>query len=89
VRELSGFRVGQQVAVGGDAILHDAVQIDTGTQCVVKVVEQRSGENGAAFDRRVDRLSIEGRALRRLSHPNIVKLLEFREDGELPILALE
>lgn len=79
-----GYRLIAHLSRGSALDVHDAWSEERGTRCVVKLLRpDRAGDRGAAR-----RLVTEGRLLRRLSHPHIVRGYEALE-GPRPAVVME
>jgi serine/threonine protein kinase len=83
-QQLGNYRLTRLLGQGGFADVYLGEHVYLGTQAAVKVLQTRlSGEQDLESFRR------EARTIARLSHPNIVRVLDFGMDGETPFLVMD
>jgi tetratricopeptide (TPR) repeat protein len=85
-----GARVGkyeilEHIATGGMGVVYRARDVELGRTVALKVLLEELTSNPAAMER----FRREARHAARLSHPNIVTLYEYGQDGDAYYLALE
>ncbi|MBI4612329.1 MAG: protein kinase [Planctomycetes bacterium] len=81
----SRYRVEEKVGEGGMAVVYRAVDRELGRKVALKVLKESTRSPG---DRRA-RFQREGRAVARLSHPNVVAVYDVGEEGGRPFLVME
>ncbi len=80
------YRLGAQIGAGGGGIVHEAVDEEVGQRVAVKVLHPYL----AGDPTQLGRLAREARAATALSHPSIVRVLDFRcEEGTAPFLVMD
>ena len=79
------YRLVEQIGIGGMAIVYRAVDIRTGHDVAVKVLKPEFNQN-AEF---VSRFQREAEAASKMTHHNIVNLLDVGMDGENRYLVME
>ena len=79
------YRLTEQIGMGGMAIVYKAVDLRTGHNVAVKVLRQEYNED-AEF---VGRFQREAEAASKMTHHNIVNLLDVGMDGENRYLIME
>ncbi len=85
VRQLGPYRLSRQLGHGGMGIVHEGVNVETGESAAVKILSASlAGEEGFRY-----RFETEIETLRKLRHPNIVRLFGFGEEGEFLFYAME
>jgi predicted ATPase len=83
---LSGrYELGDELGHGGMGIVYAAVDLALGEPVAVKVLLPALSADEASCER----LKEEARVAHRLSHPNIVQLRNFEEDGSAKFLVME
>jgi len=82
---LGRYRLVRRIAVGGMAELFEARQVETDEPAVVKVVLPQHARD-AEF---VQMLTDEARLAIKLSHPNLVRVLEYGHEGDQHFLVME
>ena len=85
LEQLGPYKIGRQIGRGGMGAVYDAVHETTGQPAAVKVLIQHL----AAVAGFRDRFVAEIESLKRLDHPNIVKLFGFGEQDEVLFFAME
>src|SRR5207253_962394 len=83
--QLGPYKIGRQLGRGGMGAVYEAVHEQTGQSAAVKVLIQHLG-SVAGFR---DRFVAEIESLKRLDHPNIVKLFGFGEQDDVLFYAME
>lgn len=78
-RTFGGFRVARLIARGGMGVVFEGVQESLDRPVAIKFLYPHLSDD----ERFRDRFEREARAAARLSHPNIVRILDFGEDGDL------
>lgn len=87
-RVMGPFRIQRFVARGGMGSVFEAIHMSTGERVAVKVLA--SGQRPGLTASRHKRFITETRALQRLSHPSLVRILDCGEtEGGLPWFAME
>jgi serine/threonine protein kinase len=91
VRDLSGetidgYRVDELIGVGGMGVVYKAERVDDGGTVAIKVLHPSYVWNREEF---VARFAREARALARLEHPGIVRILRSGQQGDLYYLVTE
>ena len=79
------YRLTEQIGMGGMAIVYKAVDLRTGHNVAVKVLRQEFNED-AEF---IGRFQREAEAASKMTHHNIVNLLDVGMDGENRYLVME
>ncbi|MEW5959765.1 MAG: protein kinase, partial [Chloroflexota bacterium] len=82
----SRFKVGSLIGVGATGSVYLGVDTLTGQQVAVKALRQ---ELIGRMPELVERFRREGEALRRLNHPNIVKVLAAAQEAGQPYIVME
>jgi serine/threonine protein kinase len=82
---LGRYQITHRLGHGGMATVYLAHDPRLGRDVAVKVIDARHQET----DKFLKRFEREARALAQLSHPNIVKVLDFGEQDGLPYLVME
>lgn len=67
------YRLEERLGQGGMGTVYKAITLDTGESVAIKALHQ---EESHKFETLLERFNLEGEILRRLNHPNIVKMLE-------------
>lgn len=80
------YRVEDQLGAGGMGTVFRALDEQTGETVALKVLKR---DVQSTVPDAVERFSREAEALRRLNHPNIVKVLDNFEDGSQHIIVME
>lgn len=80
------FELGELIAQGGMGAVYRGVDSETGQLVAIK---QLKAEIGAETPELLQRFVREGEILRRLDHPNIVKLLAVVTEGSIQYLVME
>src|SRR5690348_4630804 len=78
------YRLGRLLGQGGFAEVYLGEHIHLGTQAAVKLLHAPLVQA-----EQVEEFRQEARRIAQLSHPHIVRVLEFGFEGELPYLVLE
>ncbi len=82
---LGGYRLVERLDAGGMGTVHRAVREADGAEVAVKVLRPELAASATALER----LRREALALARVRHPNVVRVLEFGQEGPTPFLVLE
>ena len=82
---LGRYRILEQLGEGGMAVVYKAMDTRLGREVAIKVILP-GRDHTEKFLKRFER---EARALAQLSHPNIVKVLDYGEHEGLPFLVME
>ena len=84
--QLGDYRLEELIGVGGMGVVYKAARISDGATVAVKIlsgeVQWKHGEFVARFKR-------EAEALKRLDHPNVVRLIDSGEQGDCSYLVTE
>lgn len=83
----SAYDVHEQLGQGAFSTVRRCVQKTTGAVFAVKLIDTRPLRLREAFD--VNRLLRETDIMRRIDHPNIIKLHEVFEEGDNLMLVME
>lgn len=83
-RRLGPFRIVREMSCGGMGVVFRAVHEDTGQAAAIKLLLTDEGDPDA-----LTRFEREARVLLKLEHPNIVKLLGYGCEDQLPWIAME
>ena len=84
-RTLDGFRIEELLGRGGMGTVYKATQLSLGRSIALKILSEDLGSD----EQFLQRFHREADALSRLSHPNIVTVLERGEVEGRPYLAME
>ncbi len=84
-QQLGPYRLGSPLGKGGMGTVFAAVEVQSGEQAAVKVLSAALGREEGFLDR----FSAEIESLRKLRHPNIVRLLGFGEEDGVHYYAME
>ena len=85
IRQLGPYRLTRQLGHGGMGIVHEGVNVETGESAAVKILSASlAGEEGFRH-----RFETEIETLRKLRHPNIVRLFGFGEQDAVLFYAME
>lgn len=80
------YRIEQLVGAGAMAYVYRALHVELGVPCAVKVIREPAPPRGRGrADAGVLRFQIEARAVARLDHPNVVRMLDFGRDDEVDL----
>ena len=85
IRQLGPYRLSQRLGRGGMGVVHEGVNVDTGESAAVKILSATLAEE-EGFRHRFE---TEIETLRKLRHPNIVRLFGFGEQDGLLFYAME
>lgn len=85
IRQLGPYRLTRRLGRGGMGIVHEGVNVDTGESAAVKILSATLAEE-EGFRHRFE---TEIETLRKLRHPNIVRLFGFGEQDGLLFYAME
>jgi serine/threonine protein kinase len=83
-QQLGNYRLTRLLGQGGFADVYLGEQVYLGTNAAVKVLQTRLASEGE-----LKWFINEARTIARLSHPNIVRVLDFGVDNETPFLVIE
>lgn len=87
-KTLGRYYVLEQLGEGGMAIVYKALDTLLKRHVAVKVI--RSDQFGSnAMKKMLLRFEREGKALAKLSHPNIVKIMDYGEENGIPYLVMD
>ncbi len=82
------YHILEQLGEGGMATVYKAIDTTLERHVAVKVI--RSDHFGSAvLERMLQRFEREAKALAKLSHPNIVKVMDYGETDKVPYLVME
>lgn len=81
-QQLGNYHLTQLLGEGGFAEVYLGEHIHLGTQAAIKVLHTRLAKDD------LEGFRIEARTIARLEHPNIVRVLEFGIEGEIPFLVM-
>lgn len=84
-QQLGPYRLDSPLGKGGMGTVYAAVEVHTGERAAVKVLSAALGREEGFLDR----FSAEIESLRKLRHPNIVRLLGFGEEDGVHYYAME
>ena len=87
-KSLSHYSVLEQIGEGGMAIVYKAYDDHLEREVAIKII-RRSAFPPEQLDHLLKRFEREAKSLARMSHPNIVKVLDYGEYGDSPYLVLE
>lgn len=81
------YRIEELVGAGAMGYVYRALHVELGVPCAVKVIREPAQPRGRerAEAAGVLRFQIEARAVARLDHPNIVRMLDFGRDDEVDL----
>ncbi len=82
-KRLGNYQIISKIGVGGFAQVYLGEHMHLGTQAAIKVLHTRLDLED------VDRFRAEARTVARLIHPNIVRVLEFGIENEMPYLVMD
>jgi serine/threonine protein kinase len=82
-QQLGSYRLVRLLGRGGFAEVYLGEHVDLGTQAAIKVLHAQ------LTSKDVERFNAEASTIARLSHPHIVRLLEFATDEGTPFLVLD
>ena len=85
IRQLGPYRLSQRLGRGGMGIVYEGANVDTGELAAVKILSATLAEEEGFRHR----FKTEIETLRRLRHPNIVRLFGFGEQDGLLFYAME
>ena len=85
IRQLGPYQLTRRLGRGGMGIVHQGVNVDTGESAAVKVLSATLAEE-EGFRQRFE---TEIETLRKLRHPNIVRLFGFGEEDGILFYAME
>src|SRR5262245_1080376 len=80
------FEIGAQLGQGGMGTVYRGVDVQTGEPVAIKLLRPEVVAHNSSL---VERFVREGEALRRLNHPNIVKMLAMVNEKDLHYLVME
>src|SRR5262249_17053848 len=78
------YRLIQLLGQGGFAEVYLGVHVHLGIQAAIKLLHSPLASAGE-----IEKFRQEAQRIAQLSHPNIIRVLEFGFEGELPYLVLE
>ncbi|MBT7191079.1 MAG: SUMF1/EgtB/PvdO family nonheme iron enzyme [Anaerolineae bacterium] len=84
-KSLGRYHILEQIGEGGMAIVYKAFDTRLEREVAIKVVLP-TRQQSSKFIKRFER---EAKALAKLSHPNIVKVLDYGKEGDLPFIVME
>ena len=85
IQQLGPYRIGRQLGRGGMGAVYEAVDPDSDTRVAVKVLSPSL----AAHEDFRERFEVEIETLRKLRHPNIVRIYAFGEQQGILFYAME
>ena len=83
--DIGRYHILEQLGEGGMAVVYKAYDTQLEREVALKVLRSGQGSN----DKFIKRFKLEARALAKLNHPNIVKILDYGEQDGLPYLVME
>lgn len=87
-KSLGQYHILEQLGEGGMALVYKAYDTNLERNVAVKII--RSDQFGSAvMERMLQRFEREAKALAKLSHPNIVKVIDYGEQEGVPYLVME
>ncbi|MDF1660939.1 MAG: protein kinase [Planctomycetota bacterium] len=78
------YELGQEINRGGMGVIYSAKQRETGRAVAIKFMLQDESDPFL-----IKRFRQEAKALSKLIHPNIVSIVEFGEDHDIPFIVME
>lgn len=73
------YKIEKEIGRGGMGVVYLAIDKRLGRQVAIKVLTANPDDQGSTANEIVQRFKREGRAIARLSHPNIVSIYDFDE----------
>ncbi len=83
---LGGYQIVEQIGKGGMAMVYKAYQPSLDRDVAIKILPTYYAEQDESFLKRFQR---EARAIAKLRHPNILMVMDYGEQGEIPYLVME
>ena len=83
------YKVIRPVAQGGQGTIYQALDERTGRQFALKAIRLDAVSSPEDYTDAVERIAQEARMLGQLSHPNIVQVVDFFEENQLPYVVME
>ncbi|MBN2499738.1 MAG: protein kinase [Anaerolineales bacterium] len=83
---LGGYQIVEQIGKGGMAMVYKAYQPSLDRDVAVKILPAYYADQDESFLKRFKR---EARAIAKLRHPNILMVMDYGEQGEIPYLVME
>jgi len=83
--DIGRYHILEQLGEGGMAVVYKAYDTQLEREVALKVLRSGHGDN----EKFIKRFKLEAKALAKLSHPNIVRILDFGEQDGLPYLVME
>ncbi|NTV37924.1 MAG: serine/threonine protein kinase, partial [Anaerolineales bacterium] len=87
-QHLGRYRIIEQLGAGGMAVVYKAHDPQLDREVAIKVIKQDAFA-ADQMERILMRFDREAKILAGLNHPNIVKILDFGEQGDMPYLVME
>jgi len=85
IEHLGPYRIGRKLGRGGMGTVYEGLQLETNEPAAIKILSTSlAGDEGFR-----DRFKVEIETLRKLDHPNIVRLFGFGEQGDHLYYAME
>jgi tetratricopeptide (TPR) repeat protein len=82
------FRLQEKIGSGGMAHVYKAVQLSTGREVAIKFISEIGDVSGVSKIQ-VDRFKSECSSIAKMSHPNIVSVLDFGVDEGQPYIVMD
>ena len=87
-QSIGKYQILEQIGTGGMAIVYNAYDTRLEREVAIKII-RRGAFPPDHLERILKRFEREAKALAKLSHPNIVKILEYGEHEGMPYLVME
>ena len=83
--DIGRYHILEKLGEGGMAVVYKAYDTQLERDVALKVLQSTQGTN----EKFIKRFKLEAKALAKLNHPNIVKILDYGEQDGLPYLVME